>query len=345
VKILDKKTSLDLVKLTVFIVVTALATALLVITIGNVTFGSSHQYSAVFTDATGLNNGDDVRIAGVKVGTVKNIRIQNRTQALVTFTVSTDQTLDQGTRAAIRYRNIVGQRYVALSDEIGSGGLLSPDATIPVSQTSPALDLSVLFNGFQPLFQALTPSDVNTLSYEIIQVFQGEGGSLDSLLAHTASLTSTLADRDQVIDSLIDNLNQVLKHIGQRDTQLSSLILTLKTFVHGLAHDRNAILGSLDQISNLSVQMAGLVNQAKSPLLEDVKQLNTFAGGIAKDGPELDNELKLEPIKLAKIGATADYGSWFNFYLCGFHGRIQLPGKVTVPVDSPNLGGARCNLG
>lgn len=344
-KILDKKTSLDLVKLAIFVVVTAMATALLVITIGNVTFGKSHEYSAVFTDATGLNSGDDVRIAGVKVGTVKKIQVEDRTRALVTFTVSADQTLDQGTRAEIRYRNIVGQRYVALSDEIGKGGVLSPDGTIPVSQTSPALDLSVLFNGFQPLFQALSPSDVNTLSYEIIQVFQGEGGSLDSLLAHTASLTSTLADRDQVIDSLIDNLNQVLQHIGKRDTQLSSLILTLKQFVHGLSHDRNAILGSLDQISNLSVQMAGLVDQAKSPLLEDVKQLNRFAGSVAQDGGQLDNELKLEPIKLRKIGATGDYGSWFNFYLCGFHGRIRLPGNVQVPVDSPNLGGARCNLG
>lgn len=343
-KLLDKKTSADLVKLGIFVVITALATGLLVVTIGNLTFGSSHEYRAVFTDATGLNTGDDVRIAGVKVGTVKKIAIEDRDRALVTFSVSSDQTLDQATRAQIRYLNIVGERYVDLSDEIGDGALLPANGTIPVAHTSPALDLSVLFNGFQPLFQALSPSDVNTLSYEIIQVFQGEGGSLDSLLAHTASLTSTLADRDKVIDSLIDNLNQVLNHIGKRDTQLSSLILTLKQFVHGLSNDRHAILGSLDQISRLSVQTAGLVKQAQSPLLEDVKQLNTFAGSVAHQGRQLDNELKLEPIKLRKIGGIADYGSWFNFYLCSVHGRVRLPGKVTLPVDY-NPGGARCNLG
>ena len=93
--------------------------------------------------------------------------------------------------AAIRYRNLVGQRYISLTDEIGDS---QPAATTaPPSrsaQTSPALDLTVLFNGFKPLFQALSPVDINKLSYEIVQVFQGEGGTLEGLLAHTASVTS-----------------------------------------------------------------------------------------------------------------------------------------------------------
>ena len=59
----------------------------------------------------------------------------------------------------------------------------------------------MLFNGFKPLFQALSPDDINQLSYEIVQVFQGEGGTLEGLLANTASVTNTLADRDEVIGS------------------------------------------------------------------------------------------------------------------------------------------------
>ena len=86
----------------------------------------------------------------------------------------------------------------------------------------------MLFNGFKPLFEALTPSDINQLSYEIVQVFQGEGGTLEGLLAHTASVTSTLADRDQIISDLIDNLNEVLAHIGSRDDQLNQLITTFR---------------------------------------------------------------------------------------------------------------------
>jgi phospholipid/cholesterol/gamma-HCH transport system substrate-binding protein len=354
VKILDKRTSSDLVKLVIFIVITALATGLLVVTIGNLSFGSTSTYQAVFTDATGLNSGDDVRIAGVKVGTVKKVAVDEQpasrpggspvVRAMVTFSVDSDDALDRATHATIRYRNLIGQRYIALSDEIGNGALLTPGSTIPVAQTAPALDLSVLFNGFKPLFQALSPDDINTLSYEIIQVFQGEGGSVDDLLAQTASLTSTLADHDKVINALIDNLNQVLDHIGKRDTQLSHLIVTLRTFVHGLSQDKNAILGSLDQISDLSVQVAGLVNGVKDPFANDIRQIDSFAGDLDRDKAGLSKELQIEPLKLAKIGATADYGSWFNFYLCGFHGNVSLPGNIKVPVNY-DTNSSRCNLG
>ena len=188
-KVLDKRTTLDLTKLLIFIIVTTLATAVLVMTIGNISFAPKNEYKAEFVDATGVVKGDDVRIAGVKVGTVKSVDIVDRTRALVTFTVEKSSAPSAATHAAIRYRNLVGQRYIALTDEIGDTEPLKEGATIPVTQTSPALDLTVLFNGFKPLFQALSPEDVNKLSYEIIQVFQGEGGTLEDLLAHTASVT------------------------------------------------------------------------------------------------------------------------------------------------------------
>ena len=92
-KMLDKETAGDAIKLVIFIVVTTLATGLLVITIGNISFASSKEYKAVFSDATGVVKGDDVRVAGVKVGNVKKIDVYNRTRALVTFKVADDQVL------------------------------------------------------------------------------------------------------------------------------------------------------------------------------------------------------------------------------------------------------------
>ena len=86
-QLLDKKTSVDLVKLLVFVVVTSLATTVLVVTIGNLGFGSARDYRAEFTDATGVNKGDDIRVAGVRVGTVSKVEIIDRTRALVTFSV------------------------------------------------------------------------------------------------------------------------------------------------------------------------------------------------------------------------------------------------------------------
>ena len=135
---------------------------------------------------------------------MKGVDIVDRTRALVTFKVDKDQQLTDGTNATIRYRNLVGQRYISLAQGVGGPRVLKEGDTIPLARTNPALDLTVLFNGFKPLFAALSPADVNKLSYEIVTVFQGEGGTLESLLSHTASVTSTLASRDQVIGSLIE---------------------------------------------------------------------------------------------------------------------------------------------
>ena len=348
-KLLDAKTTVDAVKLTVFMVVTSLATGLLVITIGNVTFGESTEYKAVFSDVTGLNTGDDVRISGVRVGSVKSIDIYQRRQAMVTFDVDSDSELNQATNATIRYRNLVGQRYIALTQGAGSDTVLDEDDTIPLSRTEPALDLTVLFNGFKPLFAALSPEDVNKLSYEIIQVFQGEGGTVESLLQSTASVTNALADRDKIVGQLIDNLNDVLVIIGDRDQELSDLIVSLQQFVSGLKDDRQAILGSLHDISELSVQTANLVDEAREPLTRDIGQLRRLAATLDRNQPEIDKALQILPLKLQKIGRTASYGSWFNFYLCNFRGQVTLPAVAGQRVDPIGVdydtNTARCDLG
>ena len=342
-KMLDKRTTGDAVKLVIFIVVTTLATSVLVVTIGNLSFGETKQYKAVFSDATGVVNGDDVRIAGVKVGNVQDIDIFEKNKAIVTFKADADAQLSASTFAAVRYRNLVGQRYIALTQGVGGPSLLRDGATIPLERTTPALDLTVLFNGFKPLFEALSPSDINQLAYEVITVFQGEGGTLESLLAHTASVTSTLASRDKIIGQLIDNLNQVMVTLGNRDDELSDLLIKLRTFISGLSSDREAILGSLESISDLAVETSGLVSGVRAPLTKDIKELRGVAGTLDRNKAELDRAIQVLPVKLEKIGRTAIYGSWFNFYLCNFKGNVKLPG-MSVPVDY-KTGSARCDLG
>ena len=322
-KVLDKKTASDLTKLVIFMLVTILATGLLVVLIGNITFSKKTEYKAEFVDATGVTKGDDIRIAGVKVGSVKSIEIVDRTRALVTFSVEDEAQVTTATHAQIRYRNLVGQRYISLAQQgTDNGDELASGDTIPVAKTSPALDLTVLFNGFKPLFQALSPQDINQLSYEIVQVFQGEGGTVEGLLGHTASVTKTLADRDQVIGELIDNLNETLTTIGNRDKQFSALVVNLKNLVSGLADDKDALLGSLDSISALSVETADLVKGIRKPFVNDIKGLRGVAGNLAKNKGEVDRTLQVLPIKLEKVGRTAIYGSWFNFYLCQFTGQV-----------------------
>ncbi|MFI5430103.1 MlaD family protein [Aeromicrobium sp. UC242_57] len=217
-----------LIKSIVFTLVTVFATAALAATIRNSTGGSAREYHALFSDATSLNKGDDARMAGVKVGTVKSVEVVDDRVAKVTFTILDSTPLTAGTTAELRFRNLVGQRYISLTPPTTPGTALTAGYTFGLDQTRPALDLTMLFNGFQPLFKFLNPDDVNKLSEQIISVFQGEGATVEGLLSSAASLTSTLADKDQVIGELITNLDSVLTVVNDRSSQLDTTLITLQ---------------------------------------------------------------------------------------------------------------------
>ncbi|WP_029433480.1 MCE family protein [Blastococcus sp. URHD0036] len=338
-----------LTKLAVFALVTILASYVLIATITNAGYGEQLTYRAQFTDVAGLVEGDEVRIAGVRVGQVTEIGLAEGREtpvAEIGLEVDADVPLPAGVQATIRYRNLVGQRYVALAEGDGSGGdTLDEGDTIPLAQTKPALDLTTLFGGFQPLFQALSPTDVNRLSFEIIQVFQGEAGTVESLLGHVGSLSTSLADRDAVIGSLIDNLTTVMGTVAARDEQLSSLVVSLQQFVTGLADDREAIFDSLQTIDTLASTTTGFLEDARAPLAADIQGLGDLAGNLADTGDVVEDFLQLAPTKIDLITRTAVNGSWFNFYVCAASGSVVLPGQTepaTIPAGGFSSGAEGC---
>ena len=306
-----------LIKSLIFIAVTALATTLLAISITNAGVGATERYTAKFLDATALNVGDDVRISGVRVGQVESLDIGDRNRAVVGFSLDQGRRLPADVHAVIKYRNMVGQRYVALErGTTGTREQLPQGAEIPLDRTTPALDLTDLFNGFKPLFQALSPNDVNELSGEIVQVLQGEGGTVESLLQHTGSLTTTLAGRDKVIGEVIGNLNTVLNTVNDKGDALANLVSTLRQLVSGLAGDRAAIGDAISGIGALTESTAGLFEQARPPLKDSIAGLKDVAGTLAQNQSDVDSFLTNLPVKFTEIGRTASYGSWMNFFLC-----------------------------
>ncbi|SDL82296.1 MCE family protein [Streptomyces wuyuanensis] len=336
-------TAAPLIKFSLFGLVTVLATALLAATIVNVSFAPEDSYRAVFTDVTSLEEGDDIRVAGVRVGEVRDIAIRERTRAEVTFTVRRDRPLLTSTGAVIRYRSLVGSRYVALTEGAGDGTRLKPGGVIPLSRTKPALDLDALLGGFKPLFAALSPEDVNRLATEIIKTLQGEGGTVDSLLAHTASLTTTLADRDELIGSVIDNLNTVLATLDKRDARFSGLLKQLQRLISGLSADRKPIGASLAGIDGLAAATSGLLEDARPALRDDIAELTELTGTLNRNEKTVEGVLQRLPDKLDKLTGTASYGSWFNFYLCDFDGRIVLPRTGEVLTPELRVARARCS--
>lgn len=336
------KTTSAAIKLLIFAVITALATAVLAITITNAQYGPEKTYHAVFTDATGLISGDDVRIAGVQVGQVTGINLYRHNLADVTFTVRSNIPLSVSTQAALKYRNIVGQRYLSLSEGAGSATPLRADGTIPVSQTTPALDLNALFNGFRPLLQSIDPTQVNQLAYSIIQVFQGEGGTINSLLGQVASLTSTLANHATVIDQLIQNLNSVLATVDAHSTQLTELVGNMRDLVAGLAADRTAIGNSLAGINQLTVTTGNLLTQARPPLKSDIANLGKVAGTLDSAQGQLQTWLNGLPGQLAQMDNVGSYGSWANMFMCSMQAKVSLPGTATYYTPSLTTNAARC---
>ena len=324
-----------LVKLGVFAVVTILAAYVLVTTITNAGYGEQLTYKAQFADVAGLVEGDEVRIAGVRVGQVVGIGVADDTERPVAegeLEVAEDVPLPSTVEATIRFRNLVGQRYIALSEGEGAGGAtLDEGAMIPLAQTTPALDLTVLFGGFQPLLQALSPADVNRVSFEIIQVFQGEGGTMESLLNHVGSLTNSLADRDQVIGSVIDNLTTVMGTLAARDQQLSGLVVSLQQFVTGLAGDREAIFDSLQTIDELAASTTGFLEDARAPLAADIVALGDLSGNLGDTGDVVERFLQTIPVKLDLTTRTAINASWFNFFMCSAGGTVTLPAPTGEP--------------
>lgn len=352
---LDKEALGNLIKLGVFLALTGLATFVLMSILANGLFSSRREYKAVFEDVTGVSKGDDVRIAGVMVGAINKVEVTGRDKAMITFGVNSDVSLTQNTAVTIKFRNLIGQRYLALTQgSEGSKSVLRPGSTIPLSRTQEALDLNVLLNGFKPVFQALSPADTNKFAFEIVQVLQGESGNVENLLSSTSSLTNTLADRDQLIGSVITNLSETLDTLGSRDQQLSDTIVTLQQFVTGLKDDRGAILNSIDSVSALSNETSDLLVQGRPALVDDIKQLNAATRKLStkKNITTLSQGIQILPFKMKKLTNAAASGSQFNFYLCTLKGTIELPaipGLLSDPVtlrigggQGVDVGGARC---
>lgn len=330
-----------LIKLIVFAVITVILTALLGVTIANSGAGGSNDFKAIFTDASLLNQGDDVRIAGVRVGQVSKVEVYDHDKARVSFSIERDR-LPDNVQAYIKFRNLTGLRYLSLERAPSSStSTISKGATIGVANTHPSVNLTDLFNGFRPLFQQLTADDVNKLSDEIIKVFQGEGGTITDLVSDTADLTNTIADKDKVIGELINNLTTVLDNINRHDDQLTSLLTTTEKFVSGLAAQKGSVGSAITSVSNLTAVTNSILTPTRPALQGSIAGLNQLSQRINERRGEVEKTLTNLPIKAAKIGRAATFGSWFQFYLCGLditagNGKSTLLSQPLIPLPDIN---------
>jgi phospholipid/cholesterol/gamma-HCH transport system substrate-binding protein len=281
-------------------------------------------YSAVFTDASGLRSGQFVRAAGVEVGKVSKVTlIDGDKRVLVDFAVDSSLSLDKATTASIRYLNLIGDRYLELKRG-DSGQLLPPGATIPLEHTQPALDLDALIGGFRPLFKALDPDKVNRIAQSIITVFQGQGATINDILDQTASLTATLADRDQAIGEIINNLNTVLATTVKHQKEFDKTVDKLEVLITGLKNRADPLAAAVAHISNAAGTLADLLGEDRPLLHSTVGHLEGIQQSLIHDLPTLDDVLRKLPGAYRIIGrAGGTYGDFFNFYLCDISLKVN----------------------
>lgn len=317
-------------RLAIFLVVCVFGIFAMYAVFGQLRFQSQQTYYADFTNVTGLEAENFVRIAGVEVGKVRSISIQDDNTARVEFYTDDTVVLTHGSRALVRFDDLIGGRYLALEEGVGETRRLQPGGTIPLTQTAPALDLDALIGGFRPLFRALSPDQVNALSGQLIAAFQGQGATIGSFLRTTASLTNTLADRDQLIGQVINNLNVVLGSLANQEKKFGEAVTSLSELISGLEERKQDISNSVAYTNAAAGNVADLLTQARPPLKEVVAQTDRVASTVLADKDYFDNLLATLPQAYDALNRQGLYGDFFSFYLCD--AVLKLNGKGGQPV-------------
>ncbi len=317
-------------RLTAFIAVCLLGMFTLFAVFGQLRFEKAKDYRAHFANVTGLETDDFVRIAGVEVGKVQKINFNDDGSLTVDFTADDSVVLTEGTRAVIRFDDLIGGRYLSLVEGVGGTNRLNPGDTIPMAQTEPALDLDALIGGFRPLFRALAPEQINALSGQLISALQGQGATIGSFLSQTAALTNTLADRDQLIGEVIVNLNTVLGSLAGQSDQFGKAVEALSDLVATLSDRRQDIANGLAYSNAAAGTIADLLVEARPPLQNVVNETDRAAGQVLSDHDYFDNLLNTLPDSYQVLNRQGLYGDFFSFYLCDV--ALKLNGKGGQPV-------------
>lgn len=319
-------------KFLVFALVSVLSFVLIYNTMQDQVDGELKEYEAVFSDVSGLRAGDNVRVAGVQVGKVTGIEVMGR-QARVNFTLQETQPLLESTRVVMRYQNLLGQRYLSLQQGPKRGAEVPDGGTVPITRTDPGFDLTELLNGFRPLFEVLDPEDVNQLAQTIVQVLQGEGGTIESLLTQTTRLTNFLADRDEVFDQVLDNLTPVLRNLDGQGDAIDTTVDELKALMDGLAREKETIGASIEQMSRLINQTSDFFVDVRVPAVQLLRSLRNTAGMFATNLDALRASITGFDQVVGALGRVTSYQSAGNVYIC----QVQLKvGAVTLDVPPGN---------
>jgi phospholipid/cholesterol/gamma-HCH transport system substrate-binding protein len=278
-----------------------------------------------------------VRISGVPVGSVNEITLNPDNTVDVAFDIDKRYQMYTSTRAVVRYENLVGDRYLEITSGPGELRKLPAGSTIPKQNTQPALDLDALLGGLRPVLKGLDGQKVNEVSNAVMELLQGQGGALSSLLSTTSAFTQNLAARDQLIGDVINNLNTVLGTVDEKGAQFNATVDQLQKLITGLAEGRDPIAGAIEPLASAENNLTDMLAQSRRPIQGVLENVRPLAQRL--DEKKTDVNKVIEPLgeNYLRLNALGAYGSFFNIFYCSTRLKINGPAgsDILIPLGGP----------
>ncbi|MET1072532.1 MAG: MCE family protein [Umezawaea sp.] len=285
--------------------------------------GSGTTYSAEFSEAAGLVSGNEVRVAGVKVGKVTKVKLDGD-RVRVSFKVK-DAWVGDRTTATIRIKTLLGQKYVALDPQ---GALpLDPGKPIPKDRTLAPYDVNEAFNGL-----ATTVGQIDTKqladSFEVLsQTFEGSSDSVRGALDGLSALSKTISSRDEQLAKLLGNTKDISRTLADRNEQFEKLLSDGNLLLGELRKRKDAISLLLRGTRDLSTELTGLVADNNAQLRPALEQLERVTTMLQRNQDSLEKGISLMAPFYRVFANTLGNGRWFDVYICGL-----LPPSVNLGV-------------
>jgi phospholipid/cholesterol/gamma-HCH transport system substrate-binding protein len=321
--------------LIVFIVPCLLITVYLYFSIGNIQslklgpvqlLDNQYTLRATFDDVTGMLPNDNVKVAGVVVGKVKTVKVVDG-RAQVTFKVRKSVKLPTDTSAAVRWRNLLGQRYLYLYPGTASTIMRSGDR---IGTTRPVVDLGELFNRLGPIVKALDPQQVNAFLDSVVSGLDGNEEKLRSALDNLAALAGTLGARDQAIGRIVDNLDTVSATIAARDREIRTILDNLVLIAGTFSENTDVLNGAVTNLRTFSDNFGGLLQDNRAHIDSIIDNLTKIVEVVRAKLPTLDDTVLNLDDAARRLFTASRLGEWLNQDIyCGTIGVA--PAAVDVP--------------
>jgi virulence factor Mce-like protein len=301
-----------LVKVLIFTLLSAVFTVALFVKIGNIRlFADTYRLEAEFADATGVFRGDAVKLAGVDVGRVESAHIENG-KAVVLFNVNDNLELTSDSLVGIRWRNVLGQRFLYVYPGSGTGKVLEDGDRIPATQTETAGDIGAFLNSIGPILRAIDPDKANAFLEAVNTALAGNEANIRRLVTDGATLATQLADMDEEIKTLLETSDVVLSTYAEQDDSLGAIIDNLDVVGAHLEQMTSDVNSLLVNFSDVQEQLNTLLADNRENIDVSLKDLKVIVRTLERNKRNLETTLCTLPLGLAGYFQTTSWGEWFN---------------------------------